>query len=142
MTVVRYEPWSLANRLQKDIDRLFGAPQTTAADTGAWVPPADIHEEEARFLLSLDLPGVDPKAVEITSEKGVLTIRGQRETAKVESREARRVERIHGEFQRRFSLPESADVQNIQAKAVNGVLEVTIPKLAQVQPHRISVQAA
>lgn len=142
MTVVRYEPWSLANRLQKDIDRLFGAPQTTAADTGAWVPPVDIHEEEGRFLLSVDLPGVDPKTVEITSDKGVLTIRGKREEVKVESREARRVERINGEFQRRFSLPESADVQNIEAKAVHGVLEVSIPKLAQVQPHRITVQAA
>lgn len=142
MTVVRYEPWSLANRLQKDINRLFGAPQSTAADTGAWVPPVDIHEEEHRFVLSVDLPGVDPKAVEITSDKGVLTIRGKREEARAESREARRVERINGEFQRRFSLPDSADVQNIQAKATHGVLEVTIPKLAQVQPHRITVQAA
>ena len=143
MTVVRYEPWALVNRLQKDIDRLFGAPQTTAADTGAWLPPVDIHEEENQFVLNVDLPGVDPKAVEITSDKGVLTIRGQREGTRSEAREGyRRVERINGEFQRRFSLPESADVQNIKAKAVNGVLEVAIPKLAQVQPHRITVEAA
>jgi HSP20 family protein len=142
MTVVRYEPWALASRLQKDIDRLFGAPQTTAADTGAWVPPVDIHEEESQFVLNVDLPGVDPKSVEITSDKGVLTIRGQREESRREAREARRIERISGEFQRRFSLPESADVQNIKAKAVNGVLEVAIPKLAQVQPHRITVEAA
>jgi HSP20 family protein len=103
----------------------------------------DIHEEESQFVLSVDLPGVDPKAVEITSDKGVLTIRGQREDTRREAREGyRRVERINGEFQRRFSLPESADVQSIQAKSSNGVLEVTIPKLAQVQPHRITVQAA
>ncbi len=144
MTVLSFaEPWSLVNRLQRDIDRLFGAPQTTAADTGAWLPPVDIHEEENRFVLNVDLPGVDPKAVEITSDKGVLTIRGQREDSRREAREGfRRIERINGEFQRRFSLPDSADVQNIQAKAINGVLEVTIPKLAQVQPHRITVQAA
>ena len=79
MTVVRYEPWSLVNRFHRDIDRLFGAPQTTAADSGAWLPPVDIHEEDNRFLLHVDLPGVDPKAVEITSEQGVLTIRGRRE---------------------------------------------------------------
>jgi HSP20 family protein len=142
MTVVRYEPWALVNRLQKDIDRLFTAPQTTAADSGAWLPPVDIHEEENQFVLNVDLPGVDPKAVEITSDKGVLTIRGQREETRRDAREARRVERINGEFQRRFSLPESADVQNIKAKSVNGVLEVAIPKLAQVQPHRITVEAA
>ena len=130
--------------LQKDIDRLFGA----AVDHGLWIsapglPPVDIHEEGNQFALHVDLPGVDPKAVEITADQGVLTVRGQREDARRESREGyRRVERITGEFQRRFSLPDSADTQNIKAKFVNGVLEVTIPKLAQVQPHRITVEAA
>jgi HSP20 family protein len=143
MTVVRYEPWSLVNRFQRDIDRLFGAPSTTAADSGAWLPPVDIHEEDNQFLLHVDLPGVDPKAVEITSEQGVLTVRGKRDETRREARDGyRRIERITGEFQRRFSLPETADVQNIKAKATNGVLEITIPKLAQVQPQRITVQAA
>jgi HSP20 family protein len=143
MTVLRYEPWSLVNKFQRDIDRLFGAPQTTAADSGAWLPPVDVHEENNQFLLHVDLPGVDPKTVEITCEQGVLTIRGQREESRREAREGyRRIERITGEFQRRFSLPESADAQNIKAKALNGVLEVAIPKLAQVQPQRIAVEAA
>jgi HSP20 family protein len=143
MTVVRYEPWSLVNRFQRDMDRLFGAPYTTAADSGAWLPPVDVHEEDNHYLLHVDLPGVDPKAVEITSEKGVLTIRGKREETRREARDGyRRIERVSGEFQRRFSLPETADVQNIKAKSVNGVLEVTIPKVAQVQPQKITVEAA
>ena len=143
MTVVRYEPWALVSRLQKEVDRLFGAPLTTAADSGAWLPPVDIHEEADQFVLSVDLPGVDPKAVEITSEQGVLTIRGHREATRNESPEGfRRVERISGAFQRRFSLPDAADAENIKAKAVNGVLEVTIPKVARVQPQRITVEAA
>src|ERR1700730_12774871 len=112
MTVIRYEPWALVNRLQRDIDRLFGAPQTTAADSGAWLPPVDIHEEANQFVLNVDLPGVDPKAVEITSDQGVLTIRGRREESRPEAREGyRRVERITGEFLRRFSLPDSVDPQ-------------------------------
>ena len=143
MTVVRYEPWALVSRLQKEVDRLFGAPLTTAADSGAWLPPVDIFEEANQFVLRVDLPGVDPKAVEITSEQGVLTIRGQREDSRKESREGfRRIERISGEFQRRFSLPETADAQNIKAKVANGVLEVSIPKVAQVQPLKIQVEAA
>jgi HSP20 family protein len=143
MTVVRYEPWALVSRLQKEVDRLFGAPLSTAADSGAWLPPVDIHEEANQFVLHVDLPGVDPKGVEITSDQGVLTIRGQRDSAHKESREGfRRIERISGEFQRRFSLPESADAQNIKAKVAHGVLEVAIPKLAQVQPHKITVEAA
>ena len=143
MTVVRYEPWALVSRLQKDIDRLFGAPLTTAADSGAWLPPVDIHEEANEFVLHVDIPGVDPKAVEVTTDQGILTIRGNREETRREAREGyRRIERTTGEFQRRFSLPETADAQNIKAKFVNGVLEVAIPKLAQVQPRRIEVQAA
>ncbi len=143
MSVVRYEPWALVNRLQKDIDRLFGAPLSTAADTGAWLPPVDIHEDAQQFLLHVDVPGVDPKAVEITSEQGVLTIRGRRaETVQQSGEGYRRIERIKGEFQRRFSLPEAADTQSIRAKATNGVLEISIPKLAQTQPQRITVEAA
>jgi len=143
MTVVRYEPWALVNRFQKDMDRLFAAPQTTATDSGAWLPPVDIHEEANQFVVNVDLPGVDPKTVEITSDQGVLTIRGQREDSRAKAREGhRRIERITGEFQRRFGLPDTADVQNIKAKAVHGVLEITIPKLAQVQPVRIAVEAA
>jgi HSP20 family protein len=143
MTVVSYEPWALVSRLQKDIDRLFSAPHATAADSGAWLPPVDIIEEANQFLLHVDLPGVDPKAVEITAEKGVLTVRGQREGQQQEAREGyRRIERTTGEFQRRFSLPDSADTNAIKAKSVNGVLEIVIPKLAQVQPQRITVQAA
>ncbi len=143
MTVVRYEPWALVNRLQKDIDRLFGAPLATAADSGAWLPPVDIHEEAGQFLLFVDLPGVDPKAVEITSEQGVLSIRGQREQLRREEGEGyRRIERVTGEFQRRFSLPDTADTSNIKAKVTNGVLQITVPKQAQVQPNRITVEAA
>ena len=54
MTVVRYEPWALVSRLQKEVDRLFGAPLTTAADSGAWLPPVDIHEEANQFVLHVD----------------------------------------------------------------------------------------
>ena len=73
----------------------------------------------------------------------MLTVRGQREGQQQEAREGyRRIERTRGEFQRRFSLPDSADTNAIKAKSVNGVLEIVIPKLAQVQPQRITVQAA
>lgn len=134
MTVLRYEPWAL---------RLIDAASATAADSGAWLPAADIVEEAAQFLLHIDLPGVDPAAVEITADQSLLTIRGSREPQHRENHEGyRRVERLSGNFQRRFTLPDSADAHNIRAKVNNGVLEVAIPKLAQVQPRKIQVQAA
>jgi HSP20 family protein len=143
MTVIRYEPWALMNRLQRDLDRWVGAPLATAADSGAFLPPVDIHEESDHFVLHADLPGVDAKAIDITMENGVLSIRGRRADIKRESENGyRRVERVGGEFLRRFSLPETADAEGIKAKSVNGVLELRIPKRAEVQPRRIEVQAA
>jgi HSP20 family protein len=149
MTILRYEPWAL---------RLFNTPSTAAAEsggrptgdrptggrpTGAWLPASDIYEEAAQYLIHIDLPGVDPATVEITSEQGVLTVRGKRDLQRPENPEGyRRVERLSGEFQRRFSLPETADAQNIKARATNGVLEIAIPKLAQVQPRKILIEAA
>src|SRR5258708_12608597 len=129
MTVVRYEPWALVSRLQKEVDRLFGAPLTTAADSGAWLPPVDIHEEANQFVLHVDLPGVDPKAVEITSDQGVLTIRGQPEDSRKEPREGfRRIERISGEFQRRFSLPDSPDAPTPTPHSANAPFQPPTPQ--------------
>lgn len=144
MNVARYEPWVLMNRMHRDLDRLFTLPQQD--DTQAvvdWVPPVDIREQENQFVLHADLPGVDAKNIDVTLEKGVLTIRGRRE---LESRDEkngfRRAERVTGEFYRRFSLPDTADSQSVKARFANGVLEVVIPKQAQVLPRRINVDAA
>jgi HSP20 family protein len=146
MTIVRYEPWRLVNRLHQEFDSLFdGALGAESADAGslAWIPSVDVREEDDRFVVHADLPGVTPKDIEITAEKGVLTLRGERKSeTKSDGRGFERVERVAGTFLRRFTLPETANVEGISARHVNGVLEVTIPKQAQVQPKRISVEAA
>lgn len=145
MNIARYEPWVLMNRLQRDLDRLFtqaaNADETqTVVD---WVPPVDIREEKDQFVLHADLPGVDAKHIDVTLEKGVLTIRGRREIENRDEKNGyRRVERVAGEFYRRFSLPDTADSQAVKARFTNGVLEVVIPKQAQVLPRRINVEAA
>ena len=146
MSLRRYEPWYLVNRLQQDLDRLFGnpalsdEPQQSVAD---WVPPVDIREEDKQFVIHADLPVVEPKDIDVTLEKGVLTIRGRRELEAREERQGfRRVERQSGQFYRRFSLPDTADSTAVKARFTNGVLEVAIPKQAQVLPRRINVEAA
>lgn len=152
MTVVRYEPWTLMNRLSRDLERLFHAPAdasdgvetrgSAVVNSGvAWLPRVDIREEDKQFVLRADLPGVEAKDIEITMEKGVLTIRGRRETevSKENEHSYRRIERVAGEFSRRFSLPDTADSQAIKARCVNGVLEVVIPKQETVLPRRIDV---
>ncbi len=146
--LVRYEPWAAMRQLRDEVNRLFGPVLGSVEDgssvvTGHWVPAVDIKEEPGRFVIHADIPGVDPKEIEVTMENGMLTIRGER---KLESREEgddgyRRVERLHGTFYRRFSLPDTADPDKISAKGNNGVLEIVIPKKAAMQPKRIKVAA-
>ena len=148
MNVVRYEPWGLLRRFHDDVNQLFGESQAGAAVEGDrssivtsnWTPAVDIKEENERFVLKADIPGVDPKDIDVTMEEGVLTIKGERKTEPEEEANGyRRVERRYGSFYRRFSLPDTANAEGITAKGKDGVLEVVIPKLEKVQPRRITV---
>lgn len=146
MTIVRYEPWSLVNRLHQSLDQFFddtlSTPEANTSPSVAWVPRVDIHEEKERFVVLADVPGVDPKDIDITAEAGVLTIRGERRQEKRATENGfERVERVSGNFLRRFTLPEGANTDSITAKQSHGVLEVSIPKQPQVQPKRIAVEA-
>ncbi len=144
--LVRYDPWSLVNRLQGDIDRLTGLTSryeddATSGATTEWTPAVDIKEENDRFLIEADVPGVKPEDIEITMEEGVLTLRGSREgETREETNGYRRVERVTGRFYRRFTLPDTADAEAIKATSNNGVLQLSIPKLPKVQPRRINVE--
>ena len=151
MAIVRYEPWHVVNRLHQTLDQVFNnqfsndalsSPEASSSPSVSWVPRVDIHEEKDRFVVLADVPGVDPKDIDITAENGVLTVRGERRSEKRESENGyERVERVSGAFLRRFTLPEGANTESIKAKQTNGVLEVTIPKTPAVQPRRISIDS-
>lgn len=147
MNLRRYEPWSLLARVQQDTDRLFGnrfgGTNDSEGTVAEWVPAVDIHEEDDRFVLFLDVPGVDPADIELTMEDGVLTIQGARKHEAREEKDGyQRIERVKGKFYRRFTLPDTADAKDISAKSAHGVLEIVIPKAAQAKPRRISVKVA
>lgn len=146
MSLITYEPWSAVSRLHRDIERIFGGSvgsQTDVSATGDWVPAVDIHEEKDRFILRADLPGIDAKDIQITMEDGALILQGERSaTEESTDKGIHRVERYSGRFYRRFRLPDSVDGGGISAKSSNGVLEVVIPKVAEVQPRRITVDVA
>ncbi len=141
----RYEPWSLLNQLQRELERNYEskAAGTETAATAEWTPAVDIKEEADRYVLWADLPGVSPEAIDIMMENGILTLKGERSTESTERREGlKRAERVKGSFYRRFSLPDTADADSISARCNAGVLEISIPKKAAVQPKRIHVMAA
>jgi len=146
MNLTRFEPWSIVDMLHRDLDRL-AARHIPAGDSDAvvtdWVPAVDIIEEKERFVLRADVPGVAPADIEVSMDAGILTVAGQRaQEARSDDAGLQRMERASGRFFRRFSLPDTADAENISAQCRNGILEVSIPKQPQVQARRIEVQAA
>ena len=146
MALMRYEPLSLLNQLQREVNRLFETSRFGDEESGHmladWMPAVDIKEEATQFVLHADLPGVDIKDIEITLENGVLTLKGQRAAEKKEETEQyRRVERVRGTFLRRFSLPDAVDAEKVAAKCKDGVLEVVVPKREAAQPRRIAIES-
>src|SRR5579871_515363 len=123
MATTRYEPWGVVSQLQSEINRVFGNLNDgdSSSATAEWSPAVDVLEYSDRFQLLLDVPGVEPKEVEITLDNGVLTISGIRneektvETAVSERPQQQRIERRFGRFHRRFILPDTVDAENVNA---------------------------
>ena len=107
-----YDPFAVMNQFQNEVNRLFDTRLgkrrvgQSEATSGDWVPAVDIREEAGQYVITADLPGVDPKDIEVTMEKGILTLRGTRaEHATAEKNVFKRRERPAGAFHRRFVMP-------------------------------------
>ncbi|WP_404633285.1 Hsp20/alpha crystallin family protein [Dyella ginsengisoli] len=130
--------------VRQAFDRFFQAEESDASNvvTSQWAPRVDIREDEQRFVILADVPGVDPAQIEVSMEKGILTIKGERQAPNGDNGKYTRVERAHGVFHRRFTLPDSADAEGITATGKFGVLEIVIPKKPLATPRRITINAA
>lgn len=147
MSLITRNPFALIHELQRDLNRTFDSRlfpaltndgDTTLSNT-TWSPVVDIHEDKNAYHVSIDLPGVKPEEIEVTAHNNVLSIRGARKIVN-EDKEQKRSERIYGAFLREFSMPENADLDHIEAKSNNGVLDLRIPKTPKAEPKRITVQ--
>ena len=148
MSIVRYRQrpseMALHDEIKQVFDRFFNQDDTdaSAVATAQWVPRVDLKEESGRFVTYADLPGIDPKDIEVQMDKGILSIKGERSSeSTTETERFSRVERRYGSFHRRFALPDSADPEGITASGRNGVLEIVIPKRPETTPRRIQVDA-
>ena len=134
----------LQDEFKQLVERFLNLGETTSDEssvvTSQWAPRVDIVEESTRFVILADLPGVDPRDVEVLMDKGILSIRGERRSD-IDAQNGRysRIERRYGMFHRRFALPDSADAEGITANGRNGVLEISIPKRPETTPRRIQV---
>jgi HSP20 family protein len=136
-------PFRGVTTLQDQINRLFSdAFERNEGESNltAWAPAVDISENEHELLVKADLPGIDPKELDIRVENNVLTIRGERKfEKKVEQDNYLRVERTYGAFSRSFALANTVNPEGIKADYQNGVLNLIVPKREEAKPKQIKV---
>jgi HSP20 family protein len=145
MKLTRWEPFREMDDMFKGFAPLFGrlpVPREVEAMTD-FLPPADIVEHEKDYLVKIDLPDVKKEDVKVFFDDGVLTVKGERRVEKEEKGEKmHRTERFFGTFERSFVLPDDVDPKLIRAESREGVLTLTLPKVAtpKAKPVAISVQ--
>lgn len=106
----------------------------------AWMPPVDIHEDDDNYVLTAELPGLAKDDIEISLENNTLRLSGERKLREdVDEESYHRMERSYGAFSRTFTLPKQVDADGVEAHFQDGLLTITVPKLATARPRRIAV---
>jgi HSP20 family protein len=160
MSIVRWNPFRELNALHEDVDRLFsrmgfpaGSPRMGFGDPArlgnsefgqqSWMLPMDVMETDEAIKLKVALPGLDPKDINVHVEDNVLTVSGERRFEdKVEEGNYHWIEQQYGTFSRSVTLPQSADLERIEAQYNNGVLQLTVPKRQETRRRKIELTGA
>lgn len=147
MAIVRWDPFREISTLQDRMNRMFeetwGRNRRGEDEpiTGSWLPPVDVRESNESVDIQVELPGIDPKDVQLSVENNMLTIRGSRNFEKAtEGQTYHRVERAYGTFERAFSLPTNVDAGKVQATYRHGVLHLSLPKREEAKPRSIQIK--
>jgi len=148
MAIVRWEPLRDLMTTQRGFDRLFKEAFTPffgegEPSTRTWAPPVDIYENENDIVLKAELPGIDPKDVEVKVEDNTLYLKGERKFEKeVKDENYHRIERSYGSFARSFSLPNSINAEKVKAEFKDGLLTLTLPKREEAKPKTIKIDVS
>lgn len=144
MRIERWDPFRDLMSIQGELNRLFGRTygEGDVLATGSWIPPLDVFESGEKFVVEMELPGVDPEQVEVEVEDHTLTVSGKREFSReVKEESYHRIERRYGSFTRSVTLPATAGSDQIQATFEKGVLRIEVPKREEAKPKKITVKA-
>ena len=135
MSLTSYDPFTQEfDRLAR---RVFGT--TNGAVSRRSVMPMDVIRRKDEVELRFDLPGIDPESIEVTVDRGLLTVGAKRAEEYAEGENPYRRERVMGTFTRRVSLSDTIDAEKIDAGYTNGVLSVRLPLLEKAQPRKVEI---
>ncbi len=129
--------------LRDEMDTLFRrffGDEATGNGHAIWGPRVDVEETDKEVVITADLPGIDPKEIEITLAHDVLTLRGERkEEREKKEKNYHRTERMIGRFYREIALPAGTDAEKVVAEANNGVITIRVPKKPEVQAKKVAI---
>jgi HSP20 family protein len=132
--VLRFDPFSDVDALTRGLlGTQAGSPRTPR------FMPMDLCKIDDHYLLTADLPGVDPGSIDVSVDNGVLTLSAQRSASSGDGTQWLTNERFFGSYRRQLSLGEGIDAAGISAHYDNGVLSVTIPVAEKAKPRRIEI---
>jgi HSP20 family protein len=138
--ITRWDPFrDLQFRMNRVLSD-FARGSDEALTTESFMPAADVYEDDHKLVLKFEVPGMEEQDLDIRLENNILTLRGERKFEKEEKEENfHRIERRYGTFTRSFTLPNSVDTGNVEAKYEAGVLKVTLPKRAEAKPKQVKI---
>ena len=133
---------SIQEEMNRMFDRFFrGGELSEIGTAGTWLPPIDLSETSDKITVKAEIPGMDPKEIDISIQGDTLIIKGEKKEEKEEKgKNYYRMERRYGSFSRSVDLPTSVDTNKVTAECKNGVLEITMQKKEEVKPKQISVK--
>ena len=133
--LTRWDPYGELAELRGRFDRMFG--DWGAISEREWMPAIDVERADGNLIMRADVPGFKPEEISIEVEDEMLTISGKHEDAKEETdKHYLRKERRFGSFSRSIALPAGVDLEKIEAKAHDGVLEVKVPLPEEKAEHK------
>ena len=129
-------------QMRRDMERLmdrFAAPSATAAGV---FPPLNVSEDADHYYVRAPIPGVDPTQLSVSVVNQTVTLSGEQQPANEPGVSYHRKERAEGPFRRSVTLPASFDGAHVQARYVDGILTLTLPKSEAAKPRRVAVQSS
>jgi HSP20 family protein len=139
MYLTKYSPNSIVDSILDDLFPTFQRWSRTEAGEEFRLPMTNVHETDSEFVLTMEMPGVDKKNINVAIENDQIVITGEK-TEKVEEKSLRRREIRSEKFRRSFLLDSSVDREKIKAKLDNGVLTVTLPKGAGSVGRKVTIE--
>lgn len=136
-------PNRIAHEFNSIFNDMFGYPKVWSVNGADFVPKVDIVENDDNVAMRFEVPGMDKKNIKVGVKDGVLTVSGERKVEKEEKTESYIRSEIHsGSFSRSFTLPDSIDIEKIEADYKDGILELSLAKREEAKPKEIDVKVS